>query len=43
MSPDTVEITDEELAVVCARRGASAQHRVRAEAAFRALYDRHAT
>jgi RNA polymerase sigma factor (sigma-70 family) len=41
MNSDTVEITDEELAAVCARRG-SPGYRVRAEAAFRALYDRHA-
>ena len=42
MNSDTVEITDEELAAVCARRGGSPGHRVRAEAAFRTLYDRHA-
>jgi RNA polymerase sigma factor (sigma-70 family) len=38
----TVEITDEELAAACARRDESSQARRIGEAAFRALYDRHA-
>jgi RNA polymerase sigma-70 factor (ECF subfamily) len=42
MNPDTVALTDDELAAVIARRDASPHHRARAEAAFRALYDRHA-
>jgi RNA polymerase sigma-70 factor, ECF subfamily len=42
MSSDTVEITDDELAAVCARRDNSSNDRRLAEAAFHALYDRHA-
>jgi RNA polymerase sigma factor (sigma-70 family) len=42
MIPDTVKITDDELAALIARRDHSSDHRRRAEAAFRVLYDRHA-
>jgi RNA polymerase sigma-70 factor (ECF subfamily) len=42
MMPFKVETTDEELAAVCARRDDSPHHRRMAEAAFHALYDRHA-
>jgi RNA polymerase sigma-70 factor (ECF subfamily) len=42
MSSDTVEITDDELAAVCARRDDSPHHRRLAETAFHTLYDRHA-
>jgi RNA polymerase sigma factor (sigma-70 family) len=42
MSSDTVEITDEELAAVCARRDDSPHYRRLAETAFHTLYDRHA-
>src|SRR5438552_16567913 len=42
MATDAVTIPDDELAAVCARRDESAHARRQAEAAFRALYDRHA-
>jgi RNA polymerase sigma factor (sigma-70 family) len=42
MTPNTVEIPDDELAAACARRDESAHARRLAEAAFRSLYDRHA-
>ncbi len=42
MTSDTIEIPDEELAAVCARRGESALARRQGEAAFHTLYDRHA-
>jgi RNA polymerase sigma factor (sigma-70 family) len=42
MNSDTVEITDDELAAVCARRDNSSNDRRLAEAAFHTLYDRHA-
>ena len=42
MSSHTIEIPDDELAALCARRDDSAQARRLAETAFRDLYDRHA-
>lgn len=42
MTSNTAESTDEELAASCARRDDSPFHRRLAEAAFHALYDRHA-
>src|SRR5262245_9530523 len=42
MTPHSVEITDDELTAVIARRDEPPHHRRRAEAAFYALYDRHA-
>jgi RNA polymerase sigma-70 factor (ECF subfamily) len=42
MIPDTVKITDDELAAVIARRDQSPHHRRLAETAFHTLYDRHA-
>jgi RNA polymerase sigma factor (sigma-70 family) len=42
MTPETVEVPDEELAAACARRGESVHAREVGEAAFRSLYDRHA-
>jgi RNA polymerase sigma factor (sigma-70 family) len=42
MTPNTVDVPDDELAAACARRGESPHARHQAEAAFRTLYDRHA-
>jgi RNA polymerase sigma factor (sigma-70 family) len=42
MTSNAVEIPDVELAATCARRNESLGARQQAEAAFRALYDRHA-
>lgn len=42
MTPDAVEISDDELVAACARRDESEHARRLAEAAFRTLYDRHA-
>ena len=42
MTPHSVEIMDDELTAVIARRDESPHHRRRAEVAFRILYDRHA-
>src|SRR4051812_31375664 len=42
MGSETLEIPDEELAAVCARRGESLDARKLSEAAFHLLYDRHA-
>jgi RNA polymerase sigma factor (sigma-70 family) len=42
MIPDTVKITDDELAATIARRDQSPRYWRRAEDAFRVLYDRHA-
>lgn len=42
MTPISVETSDDELAAACAGRGDSPHARESAEAAFRALYDRHA-
>jgi RNA polymerase sigma-70 factor (ECF subfamily) len=42
MTSNSVETTDDELAAECGRRDESSIAREQAEAAFRALYDRHA-
>ena len=42
MAPSAIEIPDDELAAACARRDETPHARGPAEAAFGALYDRHA-